>query len=406
MKQKIITNQITEDFKSVIEKISEKSDYIKIAVAFFTENDTIKKWREIDKKFDLLVSLRPPTNYYALKSLQTQKNVKSYFLDNHFHSKIYLFYKNGILFSAIIGSSNFTDNGLTNNIETNIVVTEDYLLIQIEKQFDEILDKSYLLQPSDLDKYKPIFENYIQRDNKNKKEQNELQKRILERRQKRFKKQKINKEARQYFAFWKIVDEVKNYVEEISNNEFPNIPIYLTIDHFWHWVKVIWAKENHPTPNKNNREKIIQKLFKEYCAWDKSGENYTKQINQKSINLFSKLLSEKNIDKLTEKQAEEIYSNLHSGSMRSRRFKAHAKFANDNDIKQIRNSLKYLLYSNDELDLKIHNLCYNPVYKLKEFKSSATQEIIGWVNPISFPLRNDKADDAIKLLGYEITDYE
>jgi hypothetical protein len=74
----------------------------------------------------------------------------------------------------------------------------------------------------------------------------------------------------------------------------------------------------------------------------------------------------------------------------------------ENPIQKIRVSLKYLLYSNDELDLRIHNLCVNPYYKLSQFKSSGTQEIIGWVNPKKYPLRNDKADEALKLLGYEI----
>lgn len=88
--------------------------------------------------------------------------------------------------------------------------------------------------------------------------------------------------------------------------------------------------------------------------------------------------------------------------MRTRRFDADKKFITENSIRQIRTSLKYLLYSNDELDLRIHNLCLNPDFKLNQFKSSGTQELIGWVTPDKYPMRNDKADDALKLLGYEL----
>ncbi len=191
-------------------------------------------------------------------------------------------------------------------------------------------------------------------------------------------------------------------VNEISEKEYPNIPVYISIDHFWHWVKTVWSKENKPKPTFANRKSSIQKLFKEYCDWDKSHDNYTKQMAKTSRTLFAKLLSENNIDNLTKDEAQEIYSNLHSGAMRTRRFGADKTFVQNNSIQKIRTSLKYLLYSNDDLRLRIHNLCVNPVYKLSQIKSSGTQEIIGWVNPDKYPIRNDKADNALKLLGIEL----
>jgi len=169
-----------------------------------------------------------------LKSIQTNPNIDCRFLDDKFHSKIYLFYIKDKLFAAIIGSSNFTAGGLSNNIETNIIITDDKLLQQIKKQYESILEFSHLLQPSDLDKYKIIFDNFKNREKENNNEQSDFQSRILKNRQKRKKNQKVNKEAKRYFAFWKIVDEVKDMVSDISEKQFPDIPIYLTIDHFWH----------------------------------------------------------------------------------------------------------------------------------------------------------------------------
>jgi hypothetical protein len=122
----------------------------------------------------------------------------------------------------------------------------------------------------------------------------------------------------------------------------------------------------------------------------------------KSKNLFGKLLSESHIDKLTLDEARQIYANLHSGNFRARRFGGDEKFVTENTIQKIKASFKYLLYSNDEIDLRIHNLCYNPDYKLNQLKSSGTQELLGWVSPEKYPLRNDKADAALELLGFEI----
>lgn len=166
-------------------------------------------------------------------------------------------------------------------------------------------------------------------------------------------------------------------VNDISANEYPNIPTYLAIDHFWHWVKIVWAKENRTKPTVANLNITIPKLFKEYCAWDKTTNNYTKEMANTSMTLFAKLLSESNIDKLTKDEAQLIYANLHSGAMRIRRFGADKTFVTDNSIQKIRTSLKHLLYSNEDLDLRIHNLCKNPEYKLSQFNFSGTQEIIG-----------------------------
>lgn len=64
--------------------------------------------------------------------------------------------------------------------------------------------------------------------------------------------------------------------------------------------------------------------------------------------------------------------------------------------------MKYLLYSNDEMDLRIHNLMKNPKYKLHRLGSSGIQEINGWTRPTEYPIRNDKADKALEILGYKL----
>jgi len=86
--------------------------------------------------------------------------------------------------------------------------------------------------------------------------------------------------------------------------------------------------------------------------------------------------------------------------MRSTRFAAHKKFVKDNEILKIRKSLNYLLWSDDDIEVRIDRLIRGPKYKLAQFGPSNIQEIIGWVQPEKMPLRNNKADDALELLGY------
>lgn len=400
----IITNNGETTLKNLLTSFGDKADCIKVASAFFSDTEIISDWLSKSKKIELLISLRPPTNYYSLKAIHSKLGISIQFLGENFHSKFFIFYNNRNPFACVIGSSNFTAGGLHRNIETNAVLAESKYLSEIEAHFNYLIDQSYLLQPTDLDNFKKVFDNFKKRAEATAKEQEALQKKILSKRVSRNMKIAVGKEAKQYFAFWRIVDDVKEMVNDISEKEYPNIPLYITIDHFWHWVKTVWSKEGRPTPTITSRKAVIPKLFKEYCDWDKSNGNYTKYMAKISKTIFSNLLSETHIGSLTKEEAKEIYANLHSGAMRTRRFGADKKFVTENSIVQIRNSLKYLLYSNDELDLRIHQLCEpNSPYKLKQLKSSGAQELIGWVNPGKYPIRNDKADDALRLLGIELS---
>lgn len=403
MEDLILTNTIDRNLKDLFVEFGNKADKIKIVTAFFSDTEFILDWVGKSKQVDLLVSLRPPTNYYSLKKVQPKLGVNIQFLGDKFHSKFFIFLNKGIPFACIIGSSNFTSGGLHKNIETNAILSNTHYLAEIERHFTNLWSQSFLLQPSDLTEFKKVFDKFQKRDQQTAKEQEELQTKILTKRKSKKTKISISKVAHQYFAFWRIVDDIKETIYDISQKEYPTIPVYIAIDHFWHWIKTVWSKENKPKPTLANRNSTIRKLFKEYCKWDKSNSNYTAQISKTSKNIFRKLLSEPHIDNLNKNEARLIYSNLHSGAMRTRRFGADEKFVTENSISQIRTSLKYLLYSNDELDLRIHQLMDNKSpYKLKQLKSSGTQELIGLVNPTIYPIRNDKADEALGMLGINL----
>lgn len=405
MKEFIFTNSNKLSLNNILSEIADKADKIKIATAFFSDTLSIKKWLNQSKQVDLLVSLRPPTNYYSLKSFQSQSGINIQFLGVNFHSKFFIFYENEEAFACIIGSSNFTAGGLHKNIETNFLFTDTQYLKQIDKEFSMLWAKSFLLQPTDLEKFKPVFDAFQNRTKETELEQLEFENKILNNRNNQCLKIRIRKKAKEYFTFWLIVDEIKELVHNISQEEYPNIAVYLTIDHFWHWIKVVWFGQNNRTkPKISNRNIVIPQLFKEYCDWDKQNGNYTNEMARKSKELFAELLSEKNISNLTKENAKEIYANLHAGEMGTIRFGADKKFIEENSIENIRKALKYLLYSNEELDLRIHKLCFikDGEYKLKRLNTSGTQELLGWVMPNKYPLKNGKADDALKLLGYQL----
>ncbi len=399
----IIINAINDNLKTELELLASKADSIKIAVAFFTEERLVKQWANEKKNINLIISLRPPTSYYSLKKLQSALNVDISFLGNDFHSKFFLFYKHGKLIGGILGSSNFTAGGLMKNIETNILIKDNATLSELQKHFDDLLQNSNLLQPTDIDKYEAVYQKWLSRQAKEKADLDKFNLKITKNRTKRKLKVKITKEAKQYFEFWRIVDEIKDLVQDISDKAYPNIPCYLVLDHFWHYIKAYWNKDTGKTLNNNNQRKEIPKLFMEYVKWqyEVDKDNYIKHMMNQSKNIFQDYLSEKNIDTLTKEQAKKIFQALHSSGMRIQRFNADDLFIAENSISKIRTALKYLLYSNDEMDLRIHNLLKNPKYKLNMLGSSGVQEINGWTRPTVYPIRNNKADKALEILGYK-----
>ena len=295
MQEIILTNNKDRNLKNLLTGLGDKADKIRVVSAFFSDTEIIIDWLDNSIQVDLLISLRPPTNYYSLKAVYPKLGINIQFLGNNFHSKFFIFYNKGNPFACIIGSSNFTSGGLYKNIETNAILTDTKYLTEIENHFTNLWEHSYLLQPTDLDNFKKVFDSFQKRDEQSNKEQNALQKKILTKRTSKKKKTKVGKKAKQYFAFWRVVDDVKEMVNTISEKEFPNVPVYFSIDHFWHWVKTVWNKENRPKPTIANRKSTIPKLFKEFCEWDKSKDNHTKQIAKKSMSIFAKLLSKKHI---------------------------------------------------------------------------------------------------------------
>ena len=397
METEVLTNNVYKNLKSVLLDSELEFDAIKIASAFFNYAEPIDKWLSEGKCIKLLVSLRPTTDYYALKKIMYNDNISIKFLKSDFHSKLIVLLRNDSPILSIIGSSNFTNGGLENNIETNLITRSKNIMGDIDNRLNFLWEKGYSLEISDMDKYKVVYDKFKNYNIQS--EANELLDKLTRDRNKDKPKITIS-EAREYKIYWNYVNQIRDIVNDISQKEYPHIPVYLTIDHFWHWIKTVWAKENAPLDNPD--ETLIAKMFEEYCFWDKSNKNYTSEMKKISDDIFKKYLSAENIKNLDKDKLKEIYSNLHSGKERAIRFGADEDFVNTNDIEQIKESLFYLLYSNDDIEVKINNLCdRNGKYKLNEMNISTVQELIGWVFTEKYPIRNKKSNDALEMIGFK-----
>jgi hypothetical protein len=139
---------------------SNKINKVIITSAFFTDSDFLKQILNLNIKIELFVSMRFPTSPLALeKALELGIDVE--YLDIDFHSKLILFYKDELINSAIVGSSNFTKKGLSENIETNILINETDKLFELQKHFsNDISPKSTKLDQNKINSFKEIYKKF------------------------------------------------------------------------------------------------------------------------------------------------------------------------------------------------------------------------------------------------------
>ncbi|MBM4311184.1 MAG: hypothetical protein FJ119_09615 [Deltaproteobacteria bacterium] len=398
----LTTNEkMTCSYEYHIQKLAKKATRADLFVAFFTDNKLIKTWLKQKMEVNLCVSLRPPTNPYTLQEVYHICDSIKY-LGKEFHSKICIFYSGSKIIGAVVGSSNMTQGGLLKNIETNIVTSNPDLLNALANEVKRISEISSELEPEDIQRYILAYE----ASKKQRKAAENIFSKFKFRKRKSTvaTKQFISKTAKKYLAFWRAIDEVSSLVKAISEREWPGIPVYLTIDHFWHWlVKVRYSDIDKPISRSAKwREQNIPQLFLQYSKWDKTNGNWTIEFQRRST-AFRRMLRERRIDSLTKNQFAEIYAKLNSGYNSAARFQTHVAFVNENNLPSIRKALKYLLYSSDDITLRISALLRkNGSLKLKYFGPSNVQELLGWVHCKKMPMRNEKATKGAQLLGYNL----
>jgi len=396
----MVSNSEQSSVEDFLHDVSKFCDEVKFAVAYCSQIDIILRWLKKKVKVLGIVALQYPTNPRALRKLLPHPSwVEIKFYDSRFHSKFCIFMKHNKPIGALVGSSNLTNGGLSLNIETNIYITDNDYLAELTQHFKEIWENAALLSPDDVDSYELNYKRIKKDQNKAITKQKAYERRYVK---PRFGIQpRVIKEGLDYYKFWKCVDDVKSTVGRISKKEWPRIPVYLAIDHFWHWIVKIWDHKGvrRIASDVNYRRRMLPVLFRQYIKWDRLLQKWTSQLRTRSRYFYSRL-NPKAIKHLSKADACDIYSNLYSGDMRTRRFSANKLFVKDNPIAKIRRSLDYLLWSSDDVARRISALLRYPRYKLRHFGSSNIQELLGWIHQ-NMPIRNEKANKAVEMLGYK-----
>lgn len=400
----LVSNELAK-VGTILSQLSEGSDTVHIAVAFLSSAEPIVSWLTSGMSVKLVVGLQPPTDADVLRKLVDSfpVDLEARFYSTRFHSKLYIFLKEKTPVSAQVGSSNCTGGGLYSNLETNVILHDVKQLRQLAIHFASVWKASANLEPDDIDAFqKYCHQNKVAISNI-KKKQEEFELRFVKPRIAAVRAGPVYKEARDYLAFWKAVDDVKKITGGVATKEWPSVPPYLAIDHFWHWLVKIWNKDGlrKIKDNPNVRAKRLRELFVEYATWDKDHPTSSVFEMKQNSDYLRKVLSKSHLRKLTKEQAHDIYNRLHSGRMRAKRFGSDTSFVRSNSLTKIRHALAYLLWSDGDIQERISALLPGGRHHLQECGPSSVQELVGWIQPNQMPLRNDKADKALEMLGYK-----
>jgi hypothetical protein len=390
---------LNEDRRCVgenLNRLAGRASRVDLAVAYLTDASVLARWTTGRRIVNALVALTPPTSSSALRDATRirRPNLDLRFLGPGFHSKLFIFYSGGVPFAASVGSSNLTSGGLKGNIETNVTVEDKAALRQLVEFFGGLWRTAPTVEPDDIEKL-ASYEKRMPR---------------LPRIRTRADGERVPrpsrpcKQARDYRAFWRCVDEVKRLVSRQASSAWPRLEVYTSIDHFWYWLKNEWDRRGirRMKADEQYRQQRIPGLFRSYVA-DTNSENADFQrTTLDEIRYSQQLCRPKRLQVLTPKEARDIYTSVYAGANVAGRFDTDRFFTRDNSIDKIRRSLYHLLWDDDEdIAWRLHDLlAWGTPHRLEWMGKSTTLDLLGWVRPDKYPPGNDKAYFGAELLGY------
>lgn len=348
----------------------EKADEIIISSPFISSNEIMFQLLESNKKVTLIIRLSHPATpellYKICPFLNLEKRV-FYYEDQTLHAKIYLFQKAGRPISAIVGSSNFTDNGLYENKEMNVLMTKS--LDEIDQYLKYLTRTSEgLLEKSIVDEYKKYYKRpaFVTR----------------------YKKTSIKPQyADTYEELLNKYLEIKGILKDDIKNDH-GLPFTYIFDCFVHYFKVNIIKDYSLVKFTNFDKLALKKYFKIFI------DDY---FTVNDIHFRTKRLKDskeicKNINQIQGSKLIDFVLKIHSvayGSGSGDRVK-HLKKSDPEDIREL---IHFLV--KDRLDMPSkYSLAITDKskggWKVRYLGPSSVGEIPGWLFPERFPIINEK----------------
>lgn len=158
--------------KNEVENLLSEAIEVNIAVALFS-NYAINALQNVPEncKLQIVTGVDLPTPIEVLRTLKNKYNKKArIYTESFFHPKVYIFRLKNKKLVAYIGSGNFTEGGLLNNIEVFYKVEDEEECNNILDWFENVFNKSLYITDNFLIEYKEYSRKWVKEENKRKSE--------------------------------------------------------------------------------------------------------------------------------------------------------------------------------------------------------------------------------------------
>jgi hypothetical protein len=366
----------------------------------------------------MIVRLGPCTSPDALKNLISKEGIQiRYFTSPEFHSKLYIFGDK----VSLIGSANLTDAGLQSNREVCIEVgSNDERFDRLVSLYSSYWNQAEVLTPERLEKYSSVYkQGNVDIGN------SQLERRIIDAfgtssptegiqvGRKRATKDKVFLESyrRTYQEFLSAFRTLERFYKEDGRRQHPedDVPLRIEIDQFLSFIREDFATGDSygyaPVRHGAELENFIEGLLNEwfYQRWEYLDEYIPKHIARIIKRLSTKSAIEAAI-------MEEIYDAIDVCHSFHDRFRFYLgghetmkrNFIQDNDLKQIKKVLIYLLHGKENFITRMGTCIFDEEYKINHVGRSVIQELLGWVNKEDIPICNGRTVKALRYLGFNV----
>ena len=410
----VLTNTVVrQDFiKNVLTHPSLRDQDIFIAVAFFTDAETVEQLCGMNNKVNIVVRLGYPTSVDALKRLMKNQNINTrFFTSPKFHPKLYIFND-----FALVGSANLTRSALMTNQEVAIKVDsgspdfED--LVSVFSSYwasAEPLTYEYIKKyAAFLEKYQHYAEDSLHREVNTDVGDFEYKNLTTDKKDSRTQAQKASSAFRKNYQDCRhaVADLQKKYdALNLRKGDPALLPAKLELDAFMSWLKDYKAPgetwKNSITPD--NRDLILNQYFQEWKDIDYGIVTRTQNSFQIVSTLFR---SEMSIRSATYDSIMEAITSLYSFHSRLRFFLGGLDtlidtFKKRNQEQRVKDTFSYLFFGKGDVIDRMYNAIYDSNYRLEQFSRSGIQELVGWVNN-DLVVVNGRTTKILHFLGYEV----
>ncbi|MEX0829923.1 MAG: phospholipase D family protein [Nitrospirales bacterium] len=422
MSDGLFTNRSAKkDFvqNALVPYMNEGGRNIYIAVAYFTEHDSLSKLVKGNNHLRIVLGLKYPTNPLSLEQIIKLENVEvRYFTSQAFHPKLYIFGQK----EALVGSANLTKHALLTNQEVVVSIpSDDPRFGELACLFSDFWSQAKVLDAVAIEKYKAIYNRHQEADklianmgeevqstlgnvvyaNINRGPQKETEQNIF-----------IDDYRKNYQECVGAFQVVLRAYQGVGKRKVPEelIPLRMEIDSFFSFVRDTYAKGDsylhQPILSRPMQESKIQPLVGEWLETSYPHfENQIVKVNYPKIKRW--LSTPETIQQASIDELFDVLCVIHSFHDRFRFYPGgleglKGEFFAKNELSRIKDCLSYLLHGEDEIIVRMANLIFNEKYKLNVFGRSNVQEIVGWCNNDNLPVVNGRTTKVLRYLGFEV----